>query len=204
MGEKVTTIMVMKVDLQCHRCYKKVKRVLSRYPQIQDQIYDEKQNAVTIKVVCCSPEQIKQKIIYRGGDSIRSIEIMKPPPPKPKTEVKPKPPDPKPAEKPVDAKPPDQPVPKPPEPAPFIYVPYYPQTYEAGAYSWPFYEGHGGGPSHHHGHGGPSPSWEEYHHAIGRPVYDSYGGGGYRPSPDHSRSDYYSSHEENPSGCIII
>ncbi|KAG2684498.1 hypothetical protein I3760_10G079800 [Carya illinoinensis] len=186
MGEKVST-MILKVDLQCHRCYKKVKKVLCKFLQIQDQIYDEKHNTVAIKVVSCSPERIRQKIIYKGGNSIQSIEIK--PPPKPKTEEKPKPP---PAEKPkeAEAKPKDkpaEPVAKPSEPAPFIAVPYYPESYAAGAYSRPYYEGYGGGP-YHHGHG------EEY--MIGRPVYDSYGGGGYRPS-------YYSS-EENPSGCIIM
>ncbi|KAG7959596.1 hypothetical protein I3843_10G077900 [Carya illinoinensis] len=227
MGEKVceytvTTIMVLKVDLQCDRCYKKVKKVLYKFPQIQDQIFDEKQNTVLIKVVCCSPEKVKQKIIYKGGNSIQSIEIK--PPPKPKTEeAKPKPQDPKPAEKPKeaaqkpkenpaanpkpaekpkeaeakpkgkpdDAKPPE-PVPKPSEPAALIAVPYYPQTYVAGAYSRPLYEGYGGG---------PLPSCEEY--AIGRPVYDSYGGGGYWPPSYVNRYDYYSS-EENQSGCIIM
>ncbi|TXG75452.1 hypothetical protein E1A91_1Z012900v1 [Gossypium mustelinum] len=81
MGEKVT-IMVLKVDLQCRRCYKKVKQVLCKFPQIRDQIYDEKANTVTIKVVCCDPEKMRGKIRCKGGDSIKSIEIK--PPPKPK------------------------------------------------------------------------------------------------------------------------
>ncbi|XVE91081.1 hypothetical protein DITRI_Ditri20bG0127200 [Diplodiscus trichospermus] len=78
MAEKVTR-MVLKVDLQCCRCYKKVKKVLCKFPQIRDQIYDEKANTVTITVVCCNPEKIRDKICCRGGGSIKSIEIKPPP-----------------------------------------------------------------------------------------------------------------------------
>ncbi|XP_024032586.1 uncharacterized protein LOC112095139, partial [Morus notabilis] len=43
---------------------------------IQDQVYDEKQNTVTIKVVCCcDPEKMKQKILCKGKAVIKSIEI---------------------------------------------------------------------------------------------------------------------------------
>ena len=31
---------------------------------------------MVIKVVCCSPEKVKQKIICKGGDTIKSIEII--------------------------------------------------------------------------------------------------------------------------------
>ncbi|XP_031270380.1 protein PYRICULARIA ORYZAE RESISTANCE 21-like [Pistacia vera] len=73
------TKMVIKVDLNCSKCYKKVKKILCKIPQIQDQVYDEKQNTVTIKVVCCcSPEKIMQKIRCKGGKSIKSIEIKPP------------------------------------------------------------------------------------------------------------------------------
>ncbi|GMH05234.1 hypothetical protein Nepgr_007074 [Nepenthes gracilis] len=70
--------MVLKVDLQCQRCYKKVKKVLCKFPQIRDQAYDEKKNAVIIKVVCCNPERIRDKLCCKGGGSIRSIEIKEP------------------------------------------------------------------------------------------------------------------------------
>ncbi|KAE8664540.1 hypothetical protein F3Y22_tig00112759pilonHSYRG00022 [Hibiscus syriacus] len=80
--------MVLKVDLQCFKCYKKVKKVLCKFPQIRDQIYDEKANTVTITVTCCSPEKIRDKICYKGGGSIKSIEIK--PPAKPKQPEKPK------------------------------------------------------------------------------------------------------------------
>ncbi|XP_031273539.1 protein PYRICULARIA ORYZAE RESISTANCE 21-like [Pistacia vera] len=89
------TTMVIKVDLKCCKCYKKVKKILCKIPQIKDQVYDEKQNTVTIKVACCySPEKILQKIRCKGGKSILSIEIK--PPPKKQEEPK------KPQEKPKE------------------------------------------------------------------------------------------------------
>ncbi|KAL1346549.1 hypothetical protein AAHE18_08G196200 [Arachis hypogaea] len=54
----IVTVMKLKVDLECHKCYKKVKKVLAKFPQIRDEKFDEKQNVVTITVVCCSPEKI--------------------------------------------------------------------------------------------------------------------------------------------------
>ncbi|XP_061344373.1 pollen-specific leucine-rich repeat extensin-like protein 1 [Gastrolobium bilobum] len=82
MAEKVT-IMKLKVDLECEKCTKKVKKVLCKIPQIRDQKFDEKQNIVTITVVCCSPEKIRDKLCYKGGGSIKTIEIVEPPKPKP-------------------------------------------------------------------------------------------------------------------------
>ncbi|CDO99450.1 unnamed protein product [Coffea canephora] len=91
MAEKVT-VMRLNVDLQCPSCYKKVKKILCKFPQIRDQVYDEKQNLVTITVVCCSPEKIRDKLCCKGGKVIKSIEIVKPPPPpKPKPKAEPKP-----------------------------------------------------------------------------------------------------------------
>ncbi|XP_062001310.1 protein PYRICULARIA ORYZAE RESISTANCE 21-like [Rosa rugosa] len=75
MGEKKVTIMILKVDLQCEKCYRKVKKVLCKFPQIRDQTYDEKNNLVIIKVVCCSPEKIRDKLCCKGGDAIKSIDI---------------------------------------------------------------------------------------------------------------------------------
>ncbi|XP_048132293.1 protein PYRICULARIA ORYZAE RESISTANCE 21-like [Rhodamnia argentea] len=80
------TKMVIKVDLQCHRCYKKIKKILCEIPQVKDRIFDEKQNTVTITVVCCSPEKVRQKICCKGGCCILRIDIIPPkpvPPPKP-------------------------------------------------------------------------------------------------------------------------
>ncbi|KAH1040974.1 hypothetical protein GLYMA_09G013700v4 [Glycine max] len=75
--------MKLKVDLECEKCYKKVKKLLGKYPQIRDQKFDEKENIVFITVVCCSPEKIRDKLCYKGGGSIKSIEILEPPKPKP-------------------------------------------------------------------------------------------------------------------------
>ncbi|KAI6700223.1 hypothetical protein NL676_014547 [Syzygium grande] len=73
MAEKVTRMWI-KVDLQCPRCYKKIKKILCKFPQIRDQIYDEKKNTVEITVVCCSPEKIRQKIICEGGKIVKKVE----------------------------------------------------------------------------------------------------------------------------------
>nr|URQ29608.1 pollen-specific leucine-rich repeat extensin-like protein [Sinningia speciosa] len=78
MAEKVTT-MVLKVDLQCPCCYKKTKKILCKFPEIRDQVYDEKENTVTITVVCCSPEKIRDKLCCEGGKVITSIKIKEPP-----------------------------------------------------------------------------------------------------------------------------
>ncbi|KAK1588308.1 hypothetical protein Q3G72_021925 [Acer saccharum] len=97
--------MLLKVhDLECSKCYKKVKKILCKFPEIQDQVYDEKNNTVRIKVVCCSPEKIRDKICCKGRGIITSIVIVipkvKPPPPKveavPPPKVKPPPPEVKP------------------------------------------------------------------------------------------------------------
>ncbi|XP_054775941.1 uncharacterized protein LOC129284473 isoform X2 [Prosopis cineraria] len=76
MTKKVTT-MKLKVDLQCEKCYKKVKNVLCQFPH---QVFDEKQDLVTIKVVCCSPERIRDQLCCKGCGAIKSIEIVQPPP----------------------------------------------------------------------------------------------------------------------------
>ncbi|KAL6553184.1 hypothetical protein OROGR_007026 [Orobanche gracilis] len=80
-AEKVT-LMVLKVDLQCPSCYKKTRKTLCKFPQIRDQIYDEKANTVTITVVCCSPEKIRDRLCCKGGKAIKSIEIKEPDGPK--------------------------------------------------------------------------------------------------------------------------
>ncbi|KAK9950571.1 hypothetical protein M0R45_006056 [Rubus argutus] len=85
--------MVLKVDLQCEKCYRKVKKALCKFPQIRDQTYDEKNNQVMIKVVCCSPEKIRDRLCCKGGGSIKSIGIKEPEKPKPPAgEPKPAPP----------------------------------------------------------------------------------------------------------------
>ncbi|GLT24842.1 hypothetical protein SLA2020_000100 [Shorea laevis] len=71
------------VDLQCSKCYKKIKKLLCKFPEIRDQTYDEKANKVTIKVVSCSPEKIRDKLCCKGCGCITSIKIIVPPPPLP-------------------------------------------------------------------------------------------------------------------------
>ncbi|KAJ6992041.1 protein PYRICULARIA ORYZAE RESISTANCE 21-like isoform X2 [Populus alba x Populus x berolinensis] len=86
MVETQVTKMVIKVDLGCEKYHKKIKKVLCAIPQIQNQIYDKKENTVTITVVCCCPEKIKKKIYCKGGKAVKCIEILPPPtPPTPPT-----------------------------------------------------------------------------------------------------------------------
>ncbi|KAL7213789.1 hypothetical protein ACSBR2_016344 [Camellia fascicularis] len=208
MAEKVTT-MVLKVDLQCSSCYKKIKKILCKFPQIRDQIYDEKQNTVTIVVVCCSPEKIRDKLCCKGGKTIKSIEIKEPPKPKPPEKPKPKPNPP--ADKPPAPAPAPAPTPTPtpapapapaptptlapaPAPAPPAFVPVcYPPMYPVGIRCGRCYEGHTDGPCYH-GHGRPVPSYDNY----------GYGPSGYGGDRDcySSRCDYFS--EENTSGCRVM
>ncbi|WVZ10169.1 hypothetical protein V8G54_014699 [Vigna mungo] len=115
--------MRLKVDLQCHKCYKKVKKILCKFPQIRDQVYDEKHDIVTITVVCCNPEKLRDKICCKGCGTIKSIEIVEPPKPKPPEKPKPeKPNEPVKPEKPKPEKPkpppPTKPNPPSPEPVP--------------------------------------------------------------------------------------
>ncbi|GLT80227.1 hypothetical protein SLA2020_516790 [Shorea laevis] len=215
MAEKKVTTMVLDVDLQCPKCYKKVKKILCKFPQIQDQVYDEKANKVIIKVVCCSPEKIRDKLCCKGGGCIKRIEIKEPPKPKPpapapeppKPAPAPEPPKPAPAPEPPKPppppeapKPPPPPVPpKPPPPTPPcvpVCLPLPPCLPPPGFCCTECYHGEPGGPCFR---GGPIP----YDGYCGRPVYESWGGGGwYRSGCYVSRCDYFS--EENPQGCSIM
>ncbi|KAG6639167.1 cuticle collagen 1-like isoform X1 [Carya illinoinensis] len=79
MGENAVK-MVLKADLQCCRCLKKVKKILCKIPEIHDQKFDEKKNLVTISVVSCYPEKIKQKLIRKSGGCIEVIDVIYPKP----------------------------------------------------------------------------------------------------------------------------
>ncbi|GKB47065.1 pyricularia oryzae resistance 21-like protein [Tanacetum coccineum] len=96
--------MVVDVDLKCSDCYKKVKKVICKIPEIRDQEYDFDKNKVKISVVCCSPERVRDKLSYKGGKSIQKIEIIVADKPKEKSPTghdKPKPkPKPKESDKP--------------------------------------------------------------------------------------------------------
>ncbi|KAJ6912350.1 protein PYRICULARIA ORYZAE RESISTANCE 21-like [Populus alba x Populus x berolinensis] len=202
MAEKKVTTMVIKFDLECEKCHKKIKKVLCRIPQIQNQIYDKKAGTVTITVVCCSPEKIKEKIIYKGGEAVKSIEIKVPEKPKPAPEKKQ--PDKPPKTVDGDGKPKalivEPSKPNEPEKLKVVNVePVHPRTCCAECY-----RGISGGPCYHD-YGRPAPPCYE---AYGRPVYDSWfggGGGGY----GCQRSGYYACRgeyvcEDNPSSCTIM
>ncbi|CAF2072968.1 unnamed protein product [Brassica napus] len=183
-GKKKVTMMKLKVDLDCAKCYKKVKKVLCKIPQIRDQWFDEKSNIVIIKTVCCSPERIMDKLCSKGGGSIKTIEIIEPP--------KPPPPPPQPGPTPPA-------VPKQPGPLPQP-VPMMPQGQPVAMCCWPYYDGCGGGPAFY-GYGMLLPQPYEYY---GRPVCDCWGGGpppGYRPC-HLTRCNFFS--EENPQSCSIM
>ncbi|KAJ7974078.1 pollen-specific leucine-rich repeat extensin-like protein 1 isoform X1 [Quillaja saponaria] len=185
MAEKVT-VMTLKVDLQCEKCYKKVKKVLCKFPrEIRDQSYDFQNNEVIIQVFCCSPEKIRDKICYKGGGSIKSIQID--PEKKKKEPEKPKAKSDKPKEKPAD---------KPQAALAPNLVPGYPLPVNPIAMYGTCYGGRESGPFFQ-GYGGPPQCYEGYY---ARPVYDSYGGA--RPHSG-SRYDNYLS-EENQSGCTIM
>nr|GEW45853.1 protein pyricularia oryzae resistance 21-like [Tanacetum cinerariifolium] len=74
-----TTEMILYVDLKCRCCYKKVKKLLCKLPQVRDQVFDVDKNKVTIAVVCCDPEKLRDKLCCKGGGTIQSIEIKPPP-----------------------------------------------------------------------------------------------------------------------------
>ncbi|KAA8519213.1 hypothetical protein F0562_013469 [Nyssa sinensis] len=227
MADQKVTKMVLKVDLQCPRCYKKIKKILCKFPQIRDQVYDEKQNTVTITVVCCSPEKIRGKLCCKGGKTIKCIEIVVPPKPKPKEPPKqpekpkepPKQPEkpkepPKQPEKPKEPEKTKPPPPPPPKPEP---VPGYPLVcpivgvcfdgcYHGCERPKPCYCGCGrsapwcGSPRHKpEPQPKPQPQPQPCYCGCGRsaPCYDGYYG---KPC---SASVYYFT-DENPSACTIM
>ncbi|CBI18630.3 hypothetical protein VitviT2T_014765 [Vitis vinifera] len=173
------TTMRLRVDLECDRCYKKIKKLLCKFPEIRDQAFFEKENTVMIKVVCCSPHKIRDKLICKGGKTIKSIEIIvpekpkpppekpKPPPEKPKEPEKPKPPPEKPKEPEKPKPPPEKPKPppeikappekpKPADPPKHVEklpapppVAGYPQFYPVAVCCKPCFDLGHGGPCHH-------------------------------------------------------
>ncbi|KFK34181.1 hypothetical protein AALP_AA5G111100 [Arabis alpina] len=144
MAEKVT-MMKLKVDLDCPKCYKKVKKALRKFPQIRDELFDEKSNTIIIKVVCYDPERLMNKLCYKADGSIKSIVILEPPKaPQVQVQVQPslKPKDPSPAPVQTQA----------PAPAPmwqpYNYGPYY-EARQYECYGRPVYDNWGGGSQPH-------------------------------------------------------
>ncbi|RVW58862.1 hypothetical protein CK203_108316 [Vitis vinifera] len=69
------TIMVLEdVDLGCKRCHKNIKKLLNKIP---DWTFFEKENAVMIKVVSSSPENIKKQLLSEGGETIKEDRVKK-------------------------------------------------------------------------------------------------------------------------------
>ncbi|KAK4369689.1 hypothetical protein RND71_009164 [Anisodus tanguticus] len=151
MGDK-STIMVLKVDLQCSSCYKKVKKILCKFPQIRDQLYDEKANTIIITVVCCNPEKLRDKLCSKGCGVIKSIEIKEPPKSKQPEKSK----DPEKSKEPEKLKPKEAPTPTP-QPVMLMLMPIqeYPRP-PPGYCCGQCYEGHTGGPCYS-GYGRPVP-----------------------------------------------
>ncbi|CAI0374307.1 unnamed protein product [Linum tenue] len=232
-GEQKLTMMAIKVDLDCYKCRKKIKKVLCRIPQIQNQVYDEKANVVIITVLCCSPEKVMEKICCKGGESVKGIEIVKPPPPKPKEPEKPKekPKEPeKPKEKPKEPAKPAGPPPATAKPAPAPAKPKEnndkpPKQTEPAPKPQPKpappsqteipigFPPPAPGPTRtccrecYEGWGvGPCHSMlgpPPCYDGYGRPVYDNWGGGGCRGG------GYYGSRgecfsDDNTSGCVVM
>ncbi|KAG2638271.1 hypothetical protein PVAP13_2NG582400 [Panicum virgatum] len=76
MADKISTI-VLKVDLECERCYKKIRRVLCK---IQDEMniktisFDEKSNAVTISGPF-DAEKVCKKLCCKAGRVIKEMDV---------------------------------------------------------------------------------------------------------------------------------
>ncbi|XP_054775920.1 protein PYRICULARIA ORYZAE RESISTANCE 21-like isoform X2 [Prosopis cineraria] len=220
MTKKVTT-MKLKVDLQCEKCSKKVKNVLCQFPH---QVFDEKHDLVTIKVVCCSPERIRDQLCCKGGGAIMSIEIVEsskiecPPEPKCQKPVdpgKPKCQDENPTTEPLPCQlnPPVKPITVPNR---TCCAPCYegwrsgqchegcgppkpgPTPIPNRTCCVPCYEGHHGGPCFE-SYGRPPTCYGGYFYA--RPACDSYGGG--RQPCYVSRCEQYVN-EDNVTGCTIM
>ncbi|ONK80096.1 uncharacterized protein A4U43_C01F13850 [Asparagus officinalis] len=99
MGDKTSTIL-LKVDLQCHRCYKRIRKTICKLQErenIQSIIFDEKSNSVTISGPF-NPKKVCKKLCCEACNIIKDIQIKD-------NKEKEKPKDAKPADKPKDAKP---------------------------------------------------------------------------------------------------
>ncbi|XP_072952265.1 uncharacterized protein [Typha angustifolia] len=128
MAEKISTL-IIKVDLQCCRCYKKIKKILCQLQDrwnIKDIVYDEKNNVVIVSGPF-NPECLIKKLRCKDCDCkvIKDIQIKPPPkptgppPPPPKPDPPPPPkPDPPPPPKPDPPPPPKPDPPPPPKPDP--------------------------------------------------------------------------------------
>uniref|UniRef100_A0A453LU40 HMA domain-containing protein n=1 Tax=Aegilops tauschii subsp. strangulata TaxID=200361 RepID=A0A453LU40_AEGTS len=123
LNQEMPTI-IIKVDLDCARCHRKIERVLDRIREkgefvIDDIEYDEKNNKVIVKGPF-DADKLSDKLCCKACKIIKEIEIVEPPPPPPPEEPKKEVPAPPPPEPEVVVPPPPAVVeePKCPEPAP--------------------------------------------------------------------------------------
>ncbi|KAJ1696754.1 hypothetical protein LUZ63_005266 [Rhynchospora breviuscula] len=76
MAEKTSTL-ILKVDLECYRCHKKIVRLLGKLQDkenIKTINYDEKNNTVTISGPF-DPQRLSTKLSCRAGKVIKDIQI---------------------------------------------------------------------------------------------------------------------------------
>lgn len=76
---------IVKVDLECSRCYAKIQKVLDRIREkgefvIDDIEYDEKNNRVIVTGPF-DPDKLADKLCCKACKIIKEIEIVEPPPP---------------------------------------------------------------------------------------------------------------------------
>ncbi|KAL1188689.1 hypothetical protein V5N11_007757 [Cardamine amara subsp. amara] len=119
-GKEKVTWMKLDVLLDSKKNVMKVKNALCGTPQVRDQAFDEKTSTVTIKVVCCSPAKVMDKLCAKGRGAIKRINTIDPP--------KPSAPKPKEAEKPKETEKPKEP--EKPKPAAAQVGPSYQQVIE--------------------------------------------------------------------------
>ncbi|XP_042412192.1 sulfated surface glycoprotein 185-like [Zingiber officinale] len=116
MGEKEPKIatVIIKVDLECCCCSKKIKSTLCKLQKrfkVNSIVFDDKKGTVTVSGAF-NPDCFIKKLCCMARKVIKDIQIKKPDPPPP-----PPPPEPKPAPPPPEPTPPP-PAPVPPPPAP--------------------------------------------------------------------------------------
>ncbi|KAG6489575.1 protein PYRICULARIA ORYZAE RESISTANCE 21-like [Zingiber officinale] len=123
MGEKEPKIatVIIKVDLECCCCSKKIKSTLCKLQKrfkVNSIVFDDKKGTVTVSGAF-NPDCFIKKLCCMAHKVIKDIQIKKPdpPPPPPPPEPKPAPPPPEPTPPPAPD-PPPPPAPEPPPPAP--------------------------------------------------------------------------------------
>ncbi|XP_010463316.1 PREDICTED: uncharacterized protein LOC104743984 [Camelina sativa] len=173
--EKVTWMKLKTEPLSSEKNVAQVRKTLCSIPQVRDQKFDEGSNTVTIKVVCCSPEKVMDKLCSKGRGSIKLIETIDPPKPpaeKPKEPAKPKE-----AEKPKE---PEKPKPALPAPA---------SSSKAVMVAQPYYSPVMGQPAPWYNE--PNYGWSRPNGYDERVVHDSYTG--QPPPPPYGYRSEYSS-----------